>query len=289
MMAGFDLLAMLSLAAVVMIGMPHGAMDGAVAITTGHANTPRQMTGFILRYLALTALVVVVWMVIPIFTLTMFMLISLIHFGLGDHTANKRLGKTVQVICHGGLVVGLIPAVHFAEVEPIFLTLTGAVHISQLQPLWGLIILINGVMVIAGGIYAVLAVMNRGLRRRFAEWLALLAAISLLPPLTGFALYFCCVHTPRHILAVTRAIKAHDTETRILPLTIAFTIATWIMAAVTLMVTPSSIEIDDAVLRVVFIGLAALTVPHMILVDGVFRPKHLDRPPTKGPSHDHHA
>ena len=55
-------------------------------------------------------------------------------------------------------------------------------------------------------------------------------------------------------------------------MTAGFTIATWAMAAAAWLLLAGRIGVDAASLQIVFIGLAALTVPHMILIDGVFRP-----------------
>jgi len=280
-MAEIDLLALISLGLVVMIGLPHGALDGAVAMTVGYGRRLQDIVKFSVIYIMIALLVVIVWMVIPIFSLTLFMLISMIHFGLGDHNAAKPLAKYIQVICHGGLVVALIPIIHFAEVEPIFLTLTGAVHPAQLSSLWGLLIVLGGVFVLAALGYAFLAIREKALRGRFLEFLGLGLALTVLPPLSGFALYFCFIHTPRHIRGVVKAVinhheKTSSGETSILPLTIVFTVITWAVAGLILMFKPDNIAFSDAVLRLIFIGLAALTVPHMMLVDGVFRPKHLN-------------
>jgi hypothetical protein len=49
---------------------------------------------------------------------------------------------------------------------------------------------------------------------------------------------------------------------------------TWAVGLLVVANQSSSIGLEPALLQVIFIGLAALTVPHMILVDGIA--KHED-------------
>ena len=58
---------------------------------------------------------------------------------------------------------------------------------------------------------------------------------------------------------------------KMLMLAFIFSLATWAAGAIALWLMPAAETLDGGILRVVFIGLAALTVPHMILVDGLFR------------------
>ena len=60
-------------------------------------------------------------------------------------------------------------------------------------------------------------------------------------------------------------------------LTFLFSIITWIVGGLLLALNQGSIEIETQLLRIIFIGLAALTVPHMILIDGWVKPNRLER------------
>jgi hypothetical protein len=44
-----------------------------------------------------------------------------------------------------------------------------------------------------------------------------------------------------------------------------------------LVLNQGAIEIETQVFRIIFIGLAALTVPHMILIDGWVKPQFPDK------------
>jgi Brp/Blh family beta-carotene 15,15'-monooxygenase len=94
---------------------------------------------------------------------------------------------------------------------------------------------------------------------------ALLAVVA--PPLVSFTLFFCGMHSARHIL---RTIDySGRASTRVLLLAallpmigvLAFSAIAWHF----LKETP----LEARVVQIIFVGLAALTVPHMILVERV--------------------
>ena len=80
-MTSLDLVA---LAAVVLIGLPHGALDGAIAMHLGYANKILNFISFIVLYVVMAGLVVALWIVMPAPCLLAFLIISMIHFGSGD-------------------------------------------------------------------------------------------------------------------------------------------------------------------------------------------------------------
>ena len=101
----------IALVAVVMIGLPHGAFDGAVYQLWQGQPRLSGYVRFIISYLALAGVIIGLWLVFPVLSLFGFCL-SAYHFGVGDSNAAKSTIKAVQIICHGGLATIWLMTTH---------------------------------------------------------------------------------------------------------------------------------------------------------------------------------
>jgi len=106
-------------------------------------------------------------------------------------------------------------------------------------------------------------------RSAIVEVAGLLVLFSIAPPLLGFAIYFCCIHSVRHFSHMATLLKSTLQQFQITRTTVVFSLMTWAVMLLIVADQSSSIGLEPALLQVIFIGLAALTVPHMILVDGL--------------------
>jgi len=265
---GFDPLSLIALVTVVLIGLPHGAFDGAVALALGYGKTLKSMLGFILGYIAIAAFVVAFWMIFADIALILFLMISVVHFGIGDSQPGRWLARTTQTIAHGGLVVVGISILHRSEVEPIFVHLVG----SETALVWQFLNVASLGLMVVLIMYLAQAFVLQSIRIRFLELVGLGLIYYFLPPLAGFALYFCGVHSVRHLRYtwVRLRLQAYGVRTLVL-LACFFTVMSWMAGLIIFWQIPTNETLDGAILRIIFIGLAALTVPHMLLVDGIFR------------------
>ena len=259
---------LIALTAVVMIGLPHGAFDGAVALALGYGKSLKSMLGFILGYIAIAASVVLFWMMFAEIALIIFLITSVLHFGIGDRQPGGWLTRTTQTVSHGGLVVIGISILHRTEVEPIFVYLVG----SETVLLWQFLNMASFGLIVVLIAYLVQAFMQPAIRIRFAELAGLGLAYYFLPPLVGFALYFCGVHSVRHLRYTWIKLRAREYGVRTLGLlALSFTLASWGAGILIFWQMPTTEMLDEAIFQIIFVGLAALTVPHMLLVDGMFR------------------
>ena len=267
LLANFGLINLIALLAVAAIGLPHGAFDGAIAVHLGFMKRFDFFIRFLFTYILLTVFVVILWLAFPTASLIIFLLISALHFGFGDSRAEFGWFRWVQVFAHGGGVVIGISQFHKLEVDKVFKYLTG----QDSAVVWLAIDVASIVLVFVFLIYAWHALWNKRWRLGFMELNLLLFAFYFISPLVGFAFYFCCVHSLRHLLFLWRYLKETLQSNYFYLQAISFTISSWIMGGIAYWYCSEQMSGEAALLRVIFIGLAALTVPHMILVDGFFR------------------
>jgi Brp/Blh family beta-carotene 15,15'-monooxygenase len=96
------------------------------------------------------------------------------------------------------------------------------------------------------------------------ELLSVSALMLLVPPLPAFTLYFCLMHGARHILRTKQYMAQVSFKSMfsviLLPMlgTLVLMLLGWFFVA--------GQSLEQGVVQVVFVGLAALTVPHMCLV-----------------------
>ena len=259
-----DTLNLLALLGVVFIGLPHGAMDGALAVHFGWMGRPIRAAAFLLAYIGLAGLVVLSWVIAPVLSFIVFLAISTIHFGRGDATSTIVGRGAVESIARGGVVIGGISQFHRAEANDVFLTIVGA----DTTGVW---LFLNVLVVFAVAcIVETLLFKQRQERTAFGLEIGALSLLFLaVPPLVGFAIYFCFVHSFRHFSSMRSVLQSTVSNLRITQTTVVFSLLTWAFGLMMLAQQSASIGVEPALLKVIFIGLAALTVPHMILVDGV--------------------
>lgn len=254
--------------AILIVGLPHGAFDRLIVRTI----SPRQMPSFARTvpfaaiYVSIAALVAGLWIAAPSQALIPFLALSALHFGLAERSAGPDRYQALQVLVHGGAPIVLIPAFHTAEVTPLFADLAdGSAAALVLAGLHGLL----PVWLAAAAAYATAAIHRQHLCR-VAELAGLAAAFAAFAPLLGFLIYFGGVHGPRHMATTIERLKRCSLPPRAVAgevvLICAVALAGFAVAAAGCAAMGGLTQ--PQVHRIVFIGLAALTVPHMILVDG---------------------
>ncbi len=244
--------------AIFLLGVPHGALDTVFARKLYRVGTPLQWLIFVVVYVLLALLVVLLWWALPRLFMAGFLLISALHFS-GDPDIKLSLG--VRML-YGSAAIVLPTLLHVPAVTALFAQLVGAQAAADLvAPLQWMStpLLLGELMLIALALSA--------------DWLAgveiaLVVLLSVFAsPLIAFTLFFCGMHSPRHFLRT--AFLAGESPVTLLVRAALLPTLACLAAAALATVALSGQSIEVRLLRIVFVGLAALTVPHMVLVEQV--------------------
>lgn len=249
----------------ILVAIWHGAFDGVLA---ERALKPRLgarwRPSFYAVYLALGALVLLLWWKMPAIALSAFLLYSALHFG----TETERELSPERLVA--GLAAGFVPiaaACHWwpqqvaaifgimlgsqADSAPLLTTLSG-------RSLWPVVV-----------VAALAALRLRG-PERFTSWGLLMTELVLFrgcSPVVAFALFFCLWHTPEHLLSSSTDTSGHFQPERLAG-NLRGGFALWLISVigVSVVCVLGRHEMQRYV-GVVFIALSALTVPHMVLAE----------------------
>jgi len=236
----------------VAVGLPHGALDIVIG--------PRLVkpTLFYGLYVAAAFGIVLAWLVMPVLGVVAFFTSSWYHFARGDGVHHRDLARAGDLlgVSTAGCAIGLPLVLHAGIVTPVLSDLMlGTAALTSAE------VALFGVMIAAPSLVAGLVAGLAAVRiRRYSAvveltTIALVAAV--VHPLVSFAIYFALWHAPRHLLTL-------EIDRHALFRAVWATIGTLIAGTlVWRLAEPAA----PAAARVLFIGLAALTGPHLALTE----------------------
>lgn len=239
---------------VALLGLPHGAVDPLVAQRANLWHDLRGLTAFLVVYILIAILTLALWISFPGASLAVFLAISAWHFG---NDWRENVSSTGLRAGLGLSVVSLPALTHSHEMQVIFAMLANP----------GAAEFITRALMVMAPVGMIAVLFGAAKIFRISPWVSceliiLAAGALLLPPLLFFITYFCFLHSPRHLIHVARGLG---------PKTIAaaasvFTLITVVGAIIAFsFMAPATLE--DQIIRTVFVGLAILTVPHMLLIE----------------------
>lgn len=240
---------------VVLAGLPHGTLDPWIAQQKGLWKQPMGLLLFILCYLGCVAITVILWSLFPGTSLLVFLLISAWHFGQDWQT-----DFSPAACLAAGFMVITAPVVFHAEMVASLFQQIGTPQsaATATQAAW-LLLPVAGITVV---FECLKNFKNLPASHSLLELMLLMVLAALLAPLLYFLVYFCFQHSPRHMIRHSQSMRFKFILINALILTAASAVI-----GVFGFMTLEHLNFSERMLNVLFVGLAALTVPHMLLID----------------------
>ena len=268
---GGDLASSLMCLMLLLVGLPHGALD-IERLKLAWGTGSQQVTLLFGLYLGLAAMTFAFWQWSPVVAMALFLATAAVHFAEDFEDMPDPLlglGTACALLCAPALF-------HKAELRDIFAVVAGARDAALLAEAMQAIAPVALALAAVG----IVALIGKGLRNQALSCSILLAAMLLAPPIAGFLLFFCVFHSPRHLREVWGALASN--RVRLLSISLALT-AGAIGLTVVLIGWEARGGLPQSLVAATFMTFSILTVPHMLaplLVDRIGRAR-MQAAPTK--------
>jgi len=243
------------------IGISHGSLDNFKGAKLLKILKIKNKLLFYFIYIFISLVVISSWLIFPLFMLTVFLIVAAYHFGKEDSVfgkINKFKLLNLLLFLKGSLIILAPLYFHRDETIQIFEILeVKLIHYNNI-----LIVTLISLSLISNFF------INKNILLSLLDSFTVIILNINFEPLLAFTVYFCFLHSFRHSLSLIQDINNRNLKKglinflkKALPLTVitafGFLIAVFLLNEYYLL--------DLAILKVVFIGLASLTFPHILL------------------------
>ena len=256
------------------IGISHGALDNQKGKRLIKLYNINNIYYFYLIYLIIAATIIIIWLLAPTLSLIIFLVVAAYHFGKEDTEFLITKKSNIDIILYflKGILIIIAPLMfHFVETINIFKLL-----LIQNESFYLFLNFIEDNYIISfiflisllTNIYFFLKDFKLVNLLIFFDFTSILILNYFFTPLVAFTLYFCFLHSFRHSLSLITELDKYNFKNGLLifikkaaPLTF----LTAIFYLLSLYYLSNHYLVNEAIYKVIFIGLASLTFPHILL------------------------
>ena len=246
------------------IGVSHGALDHIKGYKLMEIYKINNKYFFYPVYIFCCLLVIFFWIIFPSVTLILFLLVASYHFGKEDSCVGSVIKKrfiNLFYLFKGSVVVVAPLFFHTEETLQIFKILGDNSILTHKNFLISLLL----ISFIAN--FFIMQWSNNG-GFFLADWVTIFSLNTFFSPLVAFTIYFCFLHSVRHSFGLIYEINNKnfkDGFNKFLKKALPLTLVTAILFVASVYILTNYYVLDDAILKVIFMGLASLTFPHILL------------------------
>ena len=253
---------------ILIIGISHGSLDNIKGTKLLKLFGYKSSVLFYSIYLIISLSIIILWLILPNTVLLLFLIVAAFHFGKEDtvFTFKKEFLISELLFFLKGSSVIIAPLLFQRDAtNEIFKTLNFYVFESAIFNNYFLMILLflsflSSIIISNKKNVDIKALM-------IMDFLSLIILNFFLTPVLAFTIYFCFLHSIRHSIALIFELdKSFETGLKkFISKAIPLTLTTGVVFLIAIYFLDNFYELDEAIYKVIFIGLASLTFPHILL------------------------
>ncbi|MDC0653818.1 Brp/Blh family beta-carotene 15,15'-dioxygenase [Candidatus Pelagibacter sp.] len=256
------------------IGISHGALDNQKGKKLTHLYNIQKSYFFYLIYSLIGISIIIFWLLFPTVSLILFLVVASYHFGKEDTEFlinNKNVSNLILYFLKGSLIIIAPLMFHFVETIDIFKLL-----LIENEKFYLFLNFIENNSILLFALSISLLSSSYYFLKDFKiinilivlDFFSIIVLNYFLTPLIAFTVYFCLLHSFRHSVSLIAELDKNSFKIgaitfikKAMPLTV----LTAILYVISLYSLSNFYQLNDAILKVIFIGLASLTFPHILL------------------------
>ncbi len=265
---------LICLTLILLIGVSHGSLDHLKGKKLLKIYQINNIIIFYLAYILFSIAILILWIFFPAITLIIFLIVASFHFGKEDTqfliNENTYLNQFLYLF-KGSLVILAPLFFHFEETSNIFklLLVDNEIFYSSLS-----IIKENKLLdiaIILSTLSSIFLFIKKFELKKFViflDYFSLIIINFFFTPLIAFTIYFCFLHSIRHSISLIFEINQENLIDGLLIFirkALLLTTLTATFCLVGLYFLNNNYDFNSAILKLIFIGLASLTFPHILL------------------------
>jgi len=260
-------LLILSLFFILTLGISHGALDHIKGKKLLKLLNYKTILIFYIFYILIGIIVILAWLLFPKFLLLIFLIIASYHFGKEDSEfINQKKNIDLIYFFKGSLVITAPLLFHKNETINIFKNLNFDISESFLifdETLYCLIAmsLVSNIIISINKQIDIKSLF-------LMDFISIILLNYFLSPILAFTIYFCFLHSIRHSFKLSNELNKKDFNKgfkEFLNKAIPLTLLTAFLFLIALFFLKNYYLLDNVISKVIFIGLASLTFPHILL------------------------
>ena len=259
---------------ILIIGVSHGALDHIKGKKLFKILNIKKISFFYLSYTLIAISIILMWIVLPSVSLIIFLIVASFHFGKEDTQFLIRENSYLNQILFflKGLMIILAPMFfHFDETVFIFKLLlvdseTFYLALNFIET--NKILHIGIILSTLASTYLYLKKFEIKKFSIFLDYFSIIILNYYLSPLVAFTIYFCFLHSIRHSITLIYDLDINNFNNglnQFIKKALPLTFLTAIFCLISLYLLNNSYDLDSSILKIIFIGLASLTFPHILL------------------------
>lgn len=267
-------------AAVLVIGMPHGALDHVIAFRAYGVNrVPENVVMFYSIYLGILILYGLLWLWFPLLSMILFLLMTLYHFGQADAERFDLppAGAYALQFSRGLTIVGLIlfgsdPYYSSAIIQEV----TGYSFADHIFPVVSHSLILTSLVVLYPLVYLIVQI--RYEKPVFKSWFSADALVVPLlfvwcDPVFAFSIYFGIWHSYNHTQTMLRFMRTPEKPKGFkwfYRATFLYSVLSY-AGLIVLYVLFKAFGNEELLVALLFIIISVLTLPHMFVVEKMYK------------------